>query len=684
MNRSARHLRTLLGVILAAVTAACANMGRPEGGPRDETPPVYVRSNPSMGQLNVDATHITVDFDENISLQDAMTKIVVSPAQKTPPAISSNGRRVSLELRDTLLPNTTYTIDFADAVKDLNEGNILDGFAMDFSTGPEIDTLRISGMVFEARTLEPAQGMLVGAYSNLSDTAITTLPFERIAKTNQLGQFTLRGLKPGSYRIFAINDVNRDYHWDRSEDIAFYDALISPSSERVTVTDTVVSASGLRDSVVTRPATRFIPDDVLLTWFNEGYSNQYLKDYKRDNRNRIDIQMGTKADSLPILRLLNTHRAGQTDSEWAVLNSSHTLDTLQYWIKDTALISIDTLLIETRYQRTDTNNLLSWTTDTLRFAPKNLRAERKRKEQEAKQREKELEKRREKGDTLPLTDSVPPPPPLDIKINPNGTVDLNKQLSVTASTPFARFDPAALRLEMKVDTLWYPVASPTLFLPDSLRPMALQATPIEWLEDTKYRLTVDSAAFEDIYGLVNKPLVQEFTTKQRSDYSSIAFNISGIPSGQPAVLEVLTSDTPVTSIPFSGSYVKAEYLNPGTYYARMFIDTNGDGRWTTGSVADSIQPEEVFYFPKKLNLKKNWDVEQSWNIYEVPVDLQKPAEIKKNKPKLKKGEKPEGTTEEEEEDEWATDPFMRSHGTSSSSGFGNGRFNSSNTSPNLR
>ena len=235
-----KQLRLLLAMIAVALLAACANMGRPEGGPRDELPPVYVRSNPSIGQLNVKGNKITVYFDENIALDDAMNKIVVSPAQRTTPAISSNGKRVTVELRDTLLPNTTYTIDFADAVKDLNEGNVLDGLALDFATGDTIDTLRISGMVFEAQTLEPAQGMLVGVYSNLDDSAITTLPMERITKTNQLGQFTIRNLKEGTYRIFALNDVNRDYHWDRSEDVAFYDVTVSPSTTPVTITDTLV------------------------------------------------------------------------------------------------------------------------------------------------------------------------------------------------------------------------------------------------------------------------------------------------------------------------------------------------------------------------------------------------------------------------------------------------------------
>ena len=338
-------------IAAAMLVAACANMGRPEGGPRDELPPVYVRSNPAMGQLNVKGNKITVEFDENIALDDAMNKIVVSPAQRTTPAISSNAKRVTVELRDTLLPNTTYTIDFADAVKDLNEGNVLDGLALDFATGDTIDTLRISGMVFEAQTLEPAQGMLVGVYSNLEDSAIHTLPMDRITKTNQLGQFTIRNLKEGTYRIFALNDVNRDYHWDRSEDVAFYDVTISPTATPTTVTDTLVRENGQRDSLVTRDATRYLPDDVLLTWFNEGYSSQYLKDYKRPERNKITFQFGTKADTHPIIRLLNTHRAGDEISTWSMLDASPTLDTLTYWIADTSLVALDSITLEASYMR---------------------------------------------------------------------------------------------------------------------------------------------------------------------------------------------------------------------------------------------------------------------------------------------------------------------------------------------
>jgi len=636
-------------MIAAAVMVACANMGRPEGGPRDETPPVYVRSNPSLGQLRVTNNKITVDFDENITLDDAMNKIVVSPAQRTTPAITSNAKRVTIELRDTLLPNTTYTIDFADAIKDLNEGNVLDGLAIDFATGDTIDTLRLSGMVFEARTLEPAQGMLVGVYSNLSDTAISTLPFERITKTNQLGEFTIRNLKAGTYRVYALNDVNRDYHWDRSEDVAFYDVTVSPTSEPATVTDTLTRENGVRDSLVTRNITRFLPDDLLLTWFNEGYASQYLKDYKRPERNKITFQFGAKSDTLPIIRLLNTHRAGDEISTWTALDASPTLDTLTYWITDTSLVALDSITLEATYLRTDTTDNLVWGTDTLKF---NFRSPKKKEEKE--------KKKRKKKDGEEEEDSIPPVPHMELRVTSGSSQELNMGLALGAGTPVARFDSTAVHLEMLVDSTWYPITRPTFSRPEPLHPMVYTA-PYEWEEGTKYKLVIDSAAMVDVYGLDNARLEHEFTTKKSDDYSAVSFNISGL-DGRKAVVEVLsTSDAPVASAPVEGNLATIEYLKPGTYYARLFIDANGDGKWTTGSIADSIQPEEVYYYPKKVTLKKNWTIEQSWDINELPVDKQKPMEIKKNKPKRKKGEqddRPAG--DEDEEDDFFDDPFMNS------------------------
>ena len=333
----------LVGAITGAIIiGSCASMGRPEGGARDVEPPVPLSSNPPAGQLNFNGKRLIVNFDENIQIDDAFNKVVVSPAMSQPPAVSANGRRLTVEFRDTLRDSTTYTVDFADAIKDLNEGNILDGFAIDFSTGPTIDTLRISGMVLGADNLEPAQGMLVGVHSNLSDSALTKLPLDRIARTNQLGQFTIRNLPAGRYHVFAIDDVNRDNRWDRSEAMAFYDVTVEPVVEQFELTDTLRSSQG-GDSTAMRRGLRYLPNDVLLSLYKEDYTPQYLKDYGRPERRKANMVFGAKADSLPVVTITNGEFAGRDFSEFTVLQANPGLDSLTYWISDPRLIEADTL-----------------------------------------------------------------------------------------------------------------------------------------------------------------------------------------------------------------------------------------------------------------------------------------------------------------------------------------------------
>lgn len=643
MNRRYTYMHILVAAVLIAVVSACASIGRPEGGPRDEEPPKFVRSNPRPGQLRVDGNKVTVYFDENIQLDDAFNKVVVSPVQTQAPAISSNAKSVTVELRDTLQRDVTYSIDFGDAIKDLNEGNILDGFAIDFATGDTIDTLRISGMVLEARTLEPAQGMLVGVHANLDDSAIMTLPFDRIARTNQYGQFTIRNLKPGTYRVFALNDMNRDYKWDRSEDVAFYDYTVSPVVENIEVCDTFLRADGT-DSLVTHDGIKYLPNDVLLTWFNENYSPQYMKDYSRPDRRRISLTFAASSDTLPEITIADGRNAGRKIDEWAVAQVNPTRDSLLYWIRDTTVLSTDSLRLAIKYLKTDTTEQLSWTTDTLRFFFR-----------EPKENKKKKNKDEEKNDTV-ITDAYGVPQPKEfLNFSVNGsTVDVYAPLIFKSDQPIDTFIESAVKVEMQVDTLWERVAVGAL-TPDSLQPLTTRGLSVDWTPGAKYRVSVDSASVTGIYGLWNKPLEQEFSVKDLSEYANLVFNVTGLGTdssgvAQKAFVELVgTDDKPVRVSPVIDGRAEFKYLSPSTFYARLYIDSNGNGKWDTGDMKARIQPEEVFYYSKKLQLKKNWDVEQTWDLYELAVDAQKPMAIKKNKPKPKKGERDNNRDSDEEE-----------------------------------
>lgn len=660
MGRTAGYMRLLPAAVMAVVMTACASIGRIEGGPRDETPPVFVRSNPSPDARNVTDSRINIFFDENIQIKDVSSKVVVSPAQEQMPQIIAGGRRLSVELRDTLIPNTTYTIDFSDAISDLNEGNILDGFAMEFSTGETIDSLRVSGMLLEARTLEPAQGMLVGIHSNLSDTALSTIKLERIARTNQLGQFTIRGLKPGNYRVYAINDVNRDYKWNRGEDVAFYDYEVSPTVNNIIVTDTLLSSTD-NDSIVSRPGVEYLPNDIFMTWFNENYNSQYLKNYSRSDSVKIELLMAAPSDSMPTLTIVGGPADGITiGPDNSVLEASAALDSLVYWITDPVIYNQDSLLIATRYLKTDSTDNLSWVNDTLKFNFKRPK------------QKKEKKKKNDEQDTI-----APPIPLLDFQALGGSSQDLHKPMTFKSVTPVASINPDLIMMEQKVDTNWVKIKSPVIARDTLNQPLLFEAV-YDWEPATSYRLTIDSTAVTGIYGLYNKKIVREFTTKALEDYSTVTFNLSDT-TGVDIVVELLnTADSPIASVIAVDNKAYFPFLNEGTYYARAFIDRNGNGKWDTGNVADRLQPEEIFYYPKKVDLKKNWDVSQSWSLLELPADMQKPLAIKKNKPKKNTNDNLDGENENDEEDEWGTNFIPGSQYNDAQ------RTNSNNSTTNLR
>ncbi|MDE5975223.1 MAG: Ig-like domain-containing protein, partial [Muribaculaceae bacterium] len=622
---------------LGLLAAACASIGNPTGGPRDEDPPRFVKANPAPGSTNVNRQKIEIEFDELVNVKDAFTKVVVSPPSVQVPRVSSLGRKVTVQFTDTLLPNTTYSIDFANAIEDNNEGNKLQGFTYTFSTGETLDSLRISGMVLSADGLEPQQGMLVGVYSNLADSALSTLPFERVAKTDDRGRFSILGLKPGDYRIFAVNDVDNDFKRSNPEEtMAFYDFTISPSATRVTATDTIFNLlTGEVDTVVNRERTMFLPNDILLRSFESGYKAQYLQKYERVDSTRLSFIFNAPSETLPEINVVGID--GYKD--WYTLERSAGNDTLTYWLRPRSLVALDSLRISATFLRTDSAQRLSPATDTLRF----FRAPVKKVKEKKKSKEEEL------ADTLP-----PVIPPLGFKTITSSSQEVYLPLIWEYDTPLASLDTAAFHLETMVDSVWRPVAKPwKVERFDSLSPRKFKVE-YPWDYSSQYRLRADSLAAEGIYGLFSDPLDLSFKTKGEEDYCAINFKITNFTDTVPAFVELLsTYDAPVRREPVVNGSVSFRYLPSGKYYARIFEDHNGNGIFDTGDFSTLSQPDYAYYYPKAINLKKNWDKTEDWNVFDTAVDLMKPSEIKKNKPESDKRkrntERQQGDEEEEEE-----------------------------------
>ena len=609
---------------------SCANIGNPSGGPIDKTPPIFMRSNPTPNAVNVKDRKIEIFFDEIVTLKDPSTKIIVSPAQTEMPRMSALGRKVTVELVDSLLPNTTYTIDFSNSIQDNNEGNAIDNFAFAFSTGSVIDSMRVSGYVLDSRTLEPMQSVVVGLQSNLADSAFHKEKLQRVALTNDRGQFTIRNVSPGSYHIFALKDLDRDYKFGNpTEDIAFLDSIIVPSIGSREAADTVYNDLNEIDTIMraTRPA--YFPNDILLSMFNEDRKSQYLANNLRVDSTRISLTFAAASDTLPSLSIVGRN---DVPDQWYTLERSQTNDTLTYWIRPPHLVSADTLMVATTYLRTDTASNLSWGTDTLKFTFQRQKAKKKKKNEE--------------------TDSLEQIRFMELHPLANGTQEVYAPLLLQTGTPIERYSREAFHLQRKLqnDTIFYPAEIKSIALRDSTLNRRDLMLKVDWEPGAAYTLAVDSLAMTDIYGLQTKPLKVDFNVRKMEEYGNIVYNIT---AGRDSAIVELLDGTEKIVLRAPVKNHRAELLNllPGKYYARLFIDRNGNGKYDTGNYDMHLQPEETVYYPGAINLKKNWDVEQTWDIYATPIDKQKPEAIKKNKPERKKWEKVNTEKTETDEDE---------------------------------
>lgn len=616
-----------------ALLYACASIGNPDGGPYDETPPKFVRANPSPNSTNVKNKKMTIEFDEFIKLEKATEKVIVSPPQKEAAKVEAIGKRVHIEFYDTLKENTTYTIDFGDAIVDNNEGNPMGHFAYSFSTGNQIDTMEISGTVLNAENLEPIKDIQVGLHQNLDDSAFVKLPFERISRTDSRGRFIIRGIRPGKYRLYALKDGNQNYLYDsKTEIIAYLDSLVVPTMQEGAVRyDTIWNKlDTLRyDTIIKVNYTRFLPDDLILRAFKEENNIQYLVKSQREKLNQFSLLFNTKQDTLPTLKGLDFD-----EKDAFVIEPNLRNDTICYWLKDSLLAEKDTLTIQLSYLMTDTLGKLVPKTDTLLMMNKVNRKKRLAMAEEArKKEEKELKKRRKKEKDSTLVEKVKTVF-FDMKVDAPNSLDLNQNITLDFPEPVQSIDTAAIHVSIKVDSLWEEI--PFLLQKDSLVHRRYRVLS-DWRPESEYKFTIDSMGIKSIYGLHTNKVENTLKVKKLEEYGTLYLNITG--AGKHAIVQLLNgSDGVVRQQPVNEKGACDFYfLKPETkYYIRLFNDRNNNGKWDTGNYEQKCQPEEVFYFPKVWQMKANFDFEENWDLNAVPADKQKLDEIKKQKPDKEK------------------------------------------------
>lgn len=623
-NKISFGIALVILIPLTAIISSCANRGGgPTGGPKDTIPPVPEKSIPYNDEVNYKNKKISIQFDEIVQLDKPSQKVVISPPPSELPIIKSVGKKITVELQDSLIDSTTYTIDFSNAIQDYNEKNVLENYSLSFSTGPNIDTLQISGTVIDASNLNPVSGILVGIQSDLSDTAFKTKPFNRITKTDQYGRFTVKNIQTGHYHIFALDDLGSNYRYDvPSEQIAYLDSVFTPTVKSEMRIDTVWTKvpgkekqpndSNIKrtvDTVLTHQVAHYFPDNIILEAFTNNVKKQYLVSRKRNQAQNFTFIFNDKLDSLPTIKALNFPFDGKY-----LLQKNADKDTLTYWLTDSAAWANDTLSMEVTYRKTDTLNQLSWQKDTM-----NLRFVEKKKSNK-------------KNGLFGNETQKPKIEFAKISTNSSPKFDVYKPLIIKFETPTERTDSGKIILQSKVDTLWKDIPI-TLQKNDSIG--LSYKIDYKWEPEQTYKVTIDSAVFRNIYGNPNAKFETKFTIKSLSDYANLIVNIDNY-TGKEVIQLLDKSDKPIKTLAAKSQKTTFQYIDPGTYYMRLFIDKNGNGIWDTGDYDKNIQPEQVYYFPYTLSLRAYWDDEENWNYKEMPIMEQKPLELIQDKKNSKK------------------------------------------------
>lgn len=694
VTKALRSLHALVLLFVAIlILVACANIGSPDGGPYDETPPKIVRTSPKFAATNTDANKVILEFDENIKLENPNEKVVVSPPQLNQPEINSSGKRITVTLLDSMMPNTTYTIDFADAIEDNNEGNPMGDYAFTFSTGESIDTFQVSGYVLNAEDLEPIKGIVVGLYyleadsamsdedadKTLPDSIFRTSPFERISRTDSRGHFVIKGLNKNTrYRVFALKDVDFDYRFSqKAEMLAFSHRVVQSSSRPDTRYDTLWHDSIHFLKVDTIPYTHFYPDDIMLLAFQEaGQDRAFLKS-ERPQLEKFTLFFTAPDDSLPQIEGLGFN----ADSAF-VIDKSPKNDTITYWIRDSLVYNNDTLSFVMTYNATDTLGVLTQRFDTMHvFSKVTYEKIQKRKadeyeeyrkeyikeykkEKRKKQREEDKdEKKKDEEEDSELSESsesseasdisddskskkkkkkkkesdedieVPPMPEkfLEIKsiktsLNPDQNVELSFEV------PIDTFYRSMFHFSEIIDSLKEERPFVLRRIPGKVNALRFYA---EWTPGTKYELLADTGAIVSIYNKRWDGMKKTIAVKSLDDFSTLFVSLQN--TDTTAIVQLLNnSDKVVKETRVKNGKADFYFLQPGTYYMRMFYDRNGDGVWTTGDYDSQTQAEETFYYPGALNLRAQWEVTQTWNPLDTPRYKQKPAKITKQKPDKEK------------------------------------------------
>ena len=525
--------------LLIAACFQCARRGTPSGGPKDEDPPVLLKSEPDSMTTNFKAEKIKLYFDEFVLLKDPQNQLIVSPPFKYPPELSPQGttrKYVEVRIKDTLAENTTYTLNFGQSIVDNNESNPNPFLTYVFSTGDYIDSLTLKGSIKDAFDKDPDNFVSVMLYE--IDTAYTDstiykkLPNYITNTLDSLVNFELRNLKEGIYTLVAIKDESKNNLFDQQTDkIAFLlDTIQIPTDSAYEL----ILFKEIPDFTITPPS--FAATNKIIF----GYTGI--------------------ADSMkirPITQLPDTINT--------MLAKNPTTDTINFWFTP---FEIDSILFEVK-------NTTVQLVDTFTVKTRKLSAD-----------------------------------SLNVSSSHRGSINFDDQFYLQANIPIMKMDTSKLEIlnkdSLKVDYVARLDQTENKILLDFLK------EPNE-----TYQITGLPEFFTDFFEQPNDTILYRLSTGSYADYGNLRLNVVGdIP--YPIILQLTDQDGKTIREIIADEPQLFEFNNiePGNYLIRLIFDSNGNHIWDTGSYLDKLQPERVIYYPESIEVRANWELEQTFTVEE--------------------------------------------------------------------
>lgn len=563
-------------------------MVSPTGGPKDTLAPVILKSTPAQFSRSVSGKEFEITFDEYVTLKDLQKTFFVTPPMEELPEVREKGKRIEIVVEKGLQPNTTYSFNFGNAIVDNNEGNPLVNYSLTFSTGSELDTLKLNGVVYDAATMLPVAGAYVFFYDN--DSVQVPLKYKPsiIAKTDKEGIFIANTLKNKQYKIIAIDDANRNYLFDPGTDkIAFDRKLFGP-----------VNISARPDTVSDSLWRSQLPPQVKLKMFSETKTRQYITGKARPEKYKFQLFFNSPNPDIKKIEF-----DGITINDFFVERDAEG-DTLTYWLKDATRKVADTLLANYTYMKSDSTGKLVETLEKVSWELPLSKSDRAIKK----------DKKKDEDKAAPKPQFVVP------QFNmPDGTVNEDGGLFMQVNAPLTRIDTTKFTL-YRIDDNEKKVKEPFSIKIDPKSRLSYSINS-KWVEDSRYQLVVDSNAVENILKQVNDSTMFAFNTSSTSKFGTFTIDIKNVKEN--LIVQILDKKYKLIrqKLVSKNGIIKFPYIKADSYIIQIIEDTNKNGKWDTGNYLEQLSPERVSYLYKEKEkvfvLRSGWENEIGVDVNEI-------------------------------------------------------------------